>query len=74
VQNLARSAEGESRIVQVLKGEIALSVKRGRGLAEVSKTEKSPIIEEETSGRRLRSYGEGTSEGLQKKTRIFMIS
>jgi hypothetical protein len=39
-----------------LEREIVLSVKRIRGLAEVLKMEKSPIVEEETGGRRSRSW------------------
>jgi hypothetical protein len=51
-----------------------LSVQRSRGLAEVPKMEKSPIVKEETGGRRSRGSGEGTSEGLWEKTRIFVKS
>jgi hypothetical protein len=48
-----------------------LSVQRIQGLAEVPKTEKLTTIKEETSGRRSRGSGEGTSEGLWERKRIF---
>jgi hypothetical protein len=57
-----------------LEREIVLSAQRSRGLVEVQKMEKSPIVKEETGGRRSRGSGEGTSEGLRERTRIFAKS
>jgi hypothetical protein len=57
-----------------LEREIVLSAQRSRGLVEVQKMEKSPIVKEETGGRRSRGSGEGTSEGLREQTRIFAKS
>jgi hypothetical protein len=48
-----------------IKREIVLSVQRIQGLAKVPKKEKSPIVKEETSGRRSRSLREGALKGLQ---------
>jgi hypothetical protein len=41
-----------------------LSVQRNLGLVEVPKTEKSPIVEEKTGGRRSRISREGASKGF----------
>jgi hypothetical protein len=44
-------------------------VQRSRGLVEVPKAEKSSIVEEKTGGRRSRSSGTGTSEGLSRENK-----
>jgi hypothetical protein len=44
-----------------------LSVQRSRGLAEVPKMKKLPMIKEETGGRRSRGLGEGTLKGLREQ-------
>jgi hypothetical protein len=41
-----------------------ISAQRIQGLAEVLKTENSPIVKEEIGGIILRGSGEGTSEGF----------
>jgi hypothetical protein len=78
----SRRAKSKNSLRKVLQGvqkkfenslslemRIEISVQSSRGLAEVSKKEKSSIVGEEIGGRSSRSLGVETSEGLLEENK-----